>query len=120
MQDDKFVNQNGPVSLPGGNPCRSYCKEAGTPCSTCGGYKVNIQILEHVVFAFVLRLHSRRMCLAHRCSSQPWHPAMHICSCAAPLCLTSHGALVKLGSFTAVCSSACMPMGDMAHLATGF
>jgi hypothetical protein len=26
--------------IPGGNPCKSPCKEAGTPCQTCGPFKV--------------------------------------------------------------------------------
>lgn len=31
-------------AIAGGNPCRTPCKEAGSQCQTCGGYKVKLWI----------------------------------------------------------------------------
>jgi hypothetical protein len=42
LSDPKFSNQKGPLMIPGGNPCKSPCKEAGTPCQTCGPFKIYI------------------------------------------------------------------------------
>jgi hypothetical protein len=35
-------------AIPGGNPCKSPCKEAGSPCQTCGPYKVGLRRALHL------------------------------------------------------------------------